>query len=504
MHHRNTRALAAAALALTLGACMDAPTSPAAARIAGQPGRTVSASGITLIPNTVKYRDNGGKPATGRSGSAELEALALLSKDGTVTVQSRARSIDPAVTGLGQVSKLQIKASSADGTPKLVRNLNGDPSAEPLQMRGLVRGDRVQLQANVRGLDGNRTDVVTVTETVKRRPDLTVQMDMARQVPAGQPVPITATVREQNGDMGAFAECTLLVNGWYVDGAPGVWVDAGDAVACAFTHSFAPGDHDVQVEVGVAQPADWDVSNNRSEVVRVEAVGGSTAFAYTAVVRAEKWRMHSLNADRWHNPALQSHGETVWEDEQVGTREYASMSGSIERGFPGAYDVEISQTTGGRVVHADAWTAPDQGCEWRLSGGVDFWMCSFNIGEIANTFFTYTHNAVSVTYHSRNYYHEWDEGTGEETYYYHYVGEDRSEEGALFGLGDDYAFMVKMSSGNVVLTADSRFALQHYTNSYANSACEPYADGWDGLTGEWCASVDGEIEEWFGYDQSDG
>ncbi|HEV3050118.1 MAG TPA: hypothetical protein VGX50_07410, partial [Longimicrobium sp.] len=126
MDPRTPRTLAAAAVfALALGACTDVPTA-APARIAqpDQPARTVSASGATLIPNTIKYRDNGGKPATGRAGSAVLQAFALLGKDGRTELQYSAVSADPWQWMPGTITRVQVKALDADGTVMFTQNEN--------------------------------------------------------------------------------------------------------------------------------------------------------------------------------------------------------------------------------------------------------------------------------------------------------------------------------------------------------------------------------------------
>jgi hypothetical protein len=490
MDHRTPRALAAAAaLALALGACSDVPTSaPARTASADQPARMVSPSGATLISNQVKYRDNGGKPARGRSGSAALEAFALLGKDGRTELWYYPVLADPWRWESGTITRAQVKALDADSTVMFTYNENNlNTDFKQTQFGTLRRGQYLQVQANVTGIDPHRVDVVTATERIKLRPDLTARLEMPAEVPATQWIPVTATVTELNGDVGAYATCNLRVDGRMADWSWGVWVDAGDAVSCTFAYAFSPGGHDVQVEVGSPSPGDWDDANNRSEVVHVEAVGGPMKFSYDAYASSSQTQSYWKEEYRWHNPATQVRGESLWERDEAIIEEFAYMSGWIPRAFPGEFSLEVSQATGGRVVHTDSWTASGQGCTWRSSGAVGFHLCSFNYGSWAETWFDYSRYAGSVTYHSQSYYREWDEGTGENLYYYHDNWSSEQDDGPLAGFGDDYAFHVRVTDGDVVLTADSEFPLVAYEWPTDNGYCGNSTDSWDGFTSEWCS-----------------
>ncbi|HEY0016246.1 MAG TPA: hypothetical protein VGC13_08000 [Longimicrobium sp.] len=507
MHHRTPRALAAAAaLALTLGACSDVPTTaPGRIASAGQVAHTVSPSGATLISNTVKYRDAGGKPAKGRSGSAALKAFALQGKDGVTELEIQAIPADPYQWRPGTITRAHVRALDVDSTPMFSLNRNQiDTWAHSEQFTTLMHGQFLQVQANVTGIDPHRTDVVTVVERVKRRPDIAVTLgQMAPEVPTLQPVPMHATISELNGDVGAHVDCMLLVNGMIEDFAFGVWVDAGDAVTCAFTYAFSPGTHNVQVEVGNVSPGDWDDANNRSEVMHVEAVGGPTRFSYDAHVSSSQSQSYWKDEYRWHNPVTQVRGENLSEHDEAIIEEFASMSGWIPRAVSGEFLLEVSQATGGRVVHTDSWTAWGQGCTLRSSGGVAFYLCSFGSSGWADTWFKYTRNAGSVTYHSRSYYREWDEGTGEDLYYYHDNESSEQDFGPLAGFGDDYAFHVRVTDGDVVLTADSEFPLVPYEESRDDTYCSGWTDPWDGFTSEWCSVIRQSTRGRSGSDRSD-
>jgi hypothetical protein len=491
MDHRTPRALAAAAaLALTLGACADAPTSPAA-RIASadQPAHTVSASGATLIPNSVRYRYRGGKPATGRSGAAILQAFALLGKDGVTELDLETVAANPWEYWMaGIMTRAQIKAMDVDSSVMFVQNLNNiDTPRRQLQFRTLARGHYLQVQAGITFADPHRTDVVTVTERVKLRPDLAPRLEMAPQVPSGQPVPIYATISELNGDVGATTGCLLWVDGWIRDMGSGAWVDAGDTVTCMFSVVFETGSHQVQVEVVGQNPADWDTSNDRSAVVQVEAVGAPRQFIYHAAASAVRERNVYETEWNWINPAGGRHGEGSFEHGDFTDTEHASISGWTERALPtGELSLEVSQSTGGRVLHSDAWTAQMEidGCTSRVTGGASFLLCNTVWGS---SWFTYERLAGSVTYHSREYSREWDDVTGDE-FYYHQNWESVDNYGPLAGYADDYAFHVHASGEGVSVTANSSFPLQSEESAWSTSDCYPWEDSWDGFIWNACYS----------------
>lgn len=503
MHHRTPRALAAAAaLALTLGACSDVPTgAPARLASAGPAAHTVSASGVTLIPNTVKYRDNGGKPATGRSGSAALRAFALQGKDGVTELSLEAASADPWDSWTrGTITRAHVRALDSDSTPMFSLNRTHiDAASHREQLTGLIRGQYLRVQANVTGIDPHRTDVVTVTERVKRRPDMAVTLgQIAPQVPSYQPVPIYATIAELNGDVGARLVCRLLVNGVFTDGAYGVWVDAGDAVTCAFTRSFSPGAYDIQVDVAGVQPADWDEANNRSALVRIEAASGPTEFKYDAQVSATRESYVTWSESRWRNTSTGTAGESRSESGSSSHTQFAEIVGWTSRPLSGRATFQVSQTTGGRVVHADTWTAPeDEPCMVHWSRGASLFVCYDMFSEM---YFSYSWSASAVTYHSSGYGHEWDETTGEDVYYYHY--NDSQGDGDILGFGDDYAFRVRVTSGDAVLTAESDFALERTESGWSDSWCIPWAWWVDGFGGEGCEATEQKTETWTGKDSN--
>ena len=218
------------------------------------------------VPSSKHYRESGVGNATGRSGSAHMTARALVDKDGHAVVEVTTGTIDSTSTPPGSFRKVQYKALNSAGDPVLVQNFF------PSTARGYYsfpapfvhRAQQLQLQANITGIDSNRTDVVTVIETAKARPDLAVaNLVFPSSALPNQPVNISANLVEMNGDAGATTTCVLTIDGNAVDQMRNAYVDAGGSVSCAFVYTFnAAGGHTIEVSANNVVPADWDTSNN--------------------------------------------------------------------------------------------------------------------------------------------------------------------------------------------------------------------------------------------------
>jgi hypothetical protein len=225
-------------------------------------------------------------------------------------------------------------------------------------------------------------------------------------------------------------------------------------------------------------PADWDNSNNSTPVVQVEAVGDLTEFGYYARARADHSRSLFLDESTWHNHAEGTRGVDRVESSHSADTESSHMYGWLGRGISGPVSLEISQSSDGKQVHSDAWTVEsvESGCTSRSTGGASFFLCSAGSGYGGITVFNYDRAAGSVTYHSSWYSRVWDDATGEELYYYHSNEPFSEEYGPLAGYGDDYAFDVRVTAGDLVLTAESRFPLEHFESSFGTSGCIDWED----------------------------
>jgi hypothetical protein len=234
---------------------------------------SLSVWSLTNIPgnavNSSKhYRESGVGNATGRVGSANMTARALLGKDGNTVVEVTTGALDSNSTPPGSFGKVQFKPLNAAGNALFAQNINPTTSGGyyTFTSPSLHRAEQIQLQGNITGIDRNRTDVVTVVETTKLRPDLAVEnLNFLSSAIISHPVNISADIVELNGDASATTTCVLAIDGTNVDQVKNVYVDAGGGVSCAFVYTFdATGGHTIQVTASHVVPGDWDTSNNSS------------------------------------------------------------------------------------------------------------------------------------------------------------------------------------------------------------------------------------------------
>lgn len=248
-----------------------------------QTTNTLSTDNTRLIENTVKYRDAGARPATGRAGTATLSARALLNKDNSTDLEVTTGTLDSEAPAPGNISKVQIKSFDQNDHLRYTRNFNGLSvgGTFKLRMTDVFHAQPLQVQANVRGIDGNRTNVVTMIETVKLRPDLKASDLVAPGTGIlNAPVNIAATISEMNREVGARADVVLYVDGVEADRSNGIWVDAQGAVTAAFTQQFpTAGTKQLEIKVENVKPGDYDTQNN-SVAGSIEIKSPGNPFRY--------------------------------------------------------------------------------------------------------------------------------------------------------------------------------------------------------------------------------
>jgi hypothetical protein len=267
---------------------------------------TLSAD-VSLKPNSLKYNDSSVPAAKARSGSASIEARALLNQDGSTDVEVTTGSFDSSDGAPGTIAKVQLDTPSG-GT----RNFNDPDSGGTFtaNVTGLSRRGTVGVQANVRDIDGARTDVVSATATVAKRPDLDVSNVTPGSAVRGLDTVIRADVHELNGDTGARANCLLLVNGSEVDRAEGIWVDANGSVQCAFITKFTTsGSANVSVVLDSVNPGDWDSGNNAASVT-IEVTGPPEHFySWNATATEEEFDTYDyVKEGDWREETRTSNG----------------------------------------------------------------------------------------------------------------------------------------------------------------------------------------------------
>jgi hypothetical protein len=284
-------------------------------------------------PLSEKYSDRGARPATGRSGSATLAARALLSRSGETRLEVTTGGFD-AGPAPGDIAKMQVKLLAPGGrsmrTDNFAKELPGGGFASVVYS-ALPRGLPLQVQANVTGIDPRRTDVVTVSTQVVRRPDVEA---VALQAPAGAlvgaPVSVTGVLAESNGDMGAHAACRLLADGIEVARLERIWIDAGSSVNCHFALSFAtPGVHELRLRIDSVAPADDDPGNNEF-AARVEVREPVPSFdAFTISFVDQQFRdeeEYDLVFTGRDGSVATKHGSYLGQGQQQDARAVASLA----------------------------------------------------------------------------------------------------------------------------------------------------------------------------------
>jgi hypothetical protein len=316
------------------------------------------------VPNSKHYRESGVGNATGRSGSAHMTARALLSKDGNATVEVTTGTLDSTSTPPGSFRKVQFKTLNGAGNPILVQNLF-PPTASgyySFSSQSLHRAQQIQLQGNIDGMDRNRTDVVTLVETVKVLPDLAVaSLSFPSSAVPNQAVNISANIVEMNADTGATTTCVLSIDGNPVDQAKNVYVDAAGSVSCAFVYTFdAPGSHTIQVSATNVVPADWDTSNN-SNSGTIDITNPNTAeqsfasfqennggFPVTATNTSKQWYMGTLVEDV--SDTFGSSGRTQDSNTAFSSSGCTGGTNAVAWQFP--VTVSYSETMDGKSVYS--------------------------------------------------------------------------------------------------------------------------------------------------------
>lgn len=497
MHLNSKRAITAIALTIALSACADNATAPASAAAARGASRSVTTGrGRVLHANSERYSDKGAKPATGRSGSATIQARALLAKDGTTTIEATTGTLDGGAAP-GQIAKVQLKSINGAGDALTTTNFNGLKGAGywSTTTSGLLRGAPLQVQTNITGIDAHRTDVVTVSATVVRRPDIRVtSVTNPAKAYVNSGVDIAAVLSEANGDVGATANCLLFVDGTQADQALGVWVDAGSSVSCAFHQNFTTtGTHTLEVRATNVAPADWDLSNNAAtgsiEIVLpiVNLQWSSSAYWYDN--GSEDDGVQSFNNCYYYYYSC-SYGQTSYSngsESQNSQFSFYAWSGEAAATFPAT--VAFSASTDGAALSnmsGSVGSAGSQGCVglYDLSSNTSGTLCA-NGGS---TSVSLTRTGGAATYHSsqyETYYNQYAydsycyDGFGYTYYcgttystsgpYYYTYNDSYAQNNGAFALGSQITtnLVVTDASGRKFLAGGS-YALQgsDYDNSY--------------------------------------
>lgn len=481
-----------------------------------------TASRPQLTPNVRRYRESGLKPATGRSGSATLTARALLGKGGETTVEASIGELDGDGVRPGSINKARLKPLDESGEALYARNYTGLSGGYfKTTVDDLRRGQQVQVQANIGGIDAARTDVVTLVETVKIRPDLSpADLSTPARGVAGSPFNVSVVVRELQGETGATADLVLYADGVEADRAKGVWVDAGGTVSCVFTHTFnSTGTKRLEVKVEGSAPGDYDDANNAAEgsIEIGQPGGGELNYNVQVVNSTEDYRSH-VRERRYFNGVLQSEREEDFTSH--GWRQHVNFYGWTGRMVSFPLDVSHNETRDGTPVFTNSYAGltPMQVIDdsdgvtrfvsynvWRYDPATGYYFNLYTNASIGlatgarteTTFFSSNRQAGDVTYFSSGYERFWDGYSGAE-FFYSWNTRDRTSAGTRFPLGGNYGVNVSLIAGDgSVYEASPEVDLVPFDNSsrepntcfdwsfdnYSGTNCVDYRRVWFGRHG---------------------
>lgn len=505
------RASSLALSAVVLAACSNEPVEPKGIELHPSSHFNLSGSpGLVLQPNSERYRDDGTKPATGRSGSASIMSRALLGRDGDVTVETTTGTLDDAATPPGALSKTQVKITLAGGRA-LDQTLNyNDLSGggyQQLVYGGLARHSVIQVQASVRGIDANRTDVVTVQDTVALRPDLQAEITAPARAVAGTVVDMRGTISEINADVGATANCVLYIDGTAAAAATAIWVASGGAVDCAFSHVFsAVGTHHLMVAAENVVPGDYDTSNNTAsadiEIYQPMTQMTASASAYQ--------RIGSASAS-WTETDTQQY-DAQYLATKIDTNAYpvdnsqnADLAAWTNHPIDFRTGVEYSTTTGGTTIDSHSL---DPSADWAegytfgdaSNGGrcIDHYevgsvldVCSYwtpgtdaSGNQNGSTTVSYLVTASEVVYTTTDYSQTCDVGGCSSGQWYRSAG--TTSTGNFVPFADDVTMHVRLLNGAVQFGADAQIPLTPSRRDYNSPYCYNSYSWYTGVSSAFC------------------
>lgn len=416
---------------------------------------------LHTIPNSQKYRDSSLPHAHGSDGSASIEARALIGRDRVTTLEVTTGALDTTAPAPGNIDKLQLKIGDVTTN---YNNLAGGGTFA-LQLTGLARGNTLQVQTNVSGIDPSRTNVITVDETVKRRPDIeVVSVDAPFAVAAGAPATIVATLAEINGDVGARTNCVMRRNSTVLDTASNVWVDAGGMVTCVFHVAFdEPGSYALEVQATDVAPADWATFNNFAFGRML--VTPDTEWSSNVSQQTTATRFVTTASDDPEHPDI---NERTQIDDRI------NFSAVIPVGFNlNNLSVQYREYTDGQRIRDEfiGVELPSGKCKANSERSLLMGVCTDGARTIVNAVRT----GATTKFLSRGWFRFW---VGDHYEYDQYVEDDQFTFGTPFRYGATVDLRITMNDGEHTWTANPFFTMQPWENpAETSTTCRTRFDG---------------------------
>lgn len=425
------------------------------------------ASNDDLTPNGIRYRENGAKPETGKSGLRQIQSWGLRDKANNTTIYVTTGNIRTGSTEEGtHITKVQFKAMNAAGEVKINKEFNQltNDGSYSFVNNQLTRSQKYTLMTHVSKDGEKRNFVVTTNNKVYLLPDLKAEkIEAPEQAFLNERIIINANIRELNGDIGANADCVLYINNAEAERAPGIWVDAGDTVSCQFARQFdSVGDKNLTVKVEGVSPTDYDDANNSiSRVVKI--VNNSLPLRTDWLAMYDfKTKYHYKYSNYWGDQ-----GTINYDQDQ----QYAYYSGHISgRIGNGPWTMSVSESSGANTL------TPFDGKQ--LTNCYDYndsyWGYSYRqcweydyTNNIYASVYTYTYGSDSQTwvYYQRNWYRTVYYGaTGSYSYYNGITEEYGTQQFPVSG--SDWRIQVGLSADGSNYVADKTMTLQPLNYSY--------------------------------------
>jgi hypothetical protein len=221
--------------------------------------------------NEEHYRDQGAHPQVVRAAGIVLQSRALLNKAGKTDFELTTGQLDSSAVPPGNINQIKIRVERAapqKDFKKEWEDLSNGGYAY-YELTGLAHNEILSVKTEVgvegyRGEEGHQDVNVKLLDVVKYRPDIAVQkLDYPPLARPGTAVQFSATISERMGDLGAHADCVLMVDGLQVDVAKGIWIDAASVVTCRWAYSFSTsGMHTVAARVQNSVPGAYDSSSS--------------------------------------------------------------------------------------------------------------------------------------------------------------------------------------------------------------------------------------------------
>lgn len=419
---------------------------------------TTASAKIQGTSNARKYSDRAPN-ARATVGSVTIEARALIDAQGVTT-------IEVASTG-GKLDKVQLKF----GKTRIYNNLDTNHFIAPTRT-DLQPGATITITAHVFAEWSKRKEILTVTTTVRRLPDITaLRIDAPAVVQSGAHVTLVAVVHEKNGDTGARTDVSLLLDGQQVDLATNLWVDAGGVVSILYTTpALSPGTHQLRITASNVDPDDWDGTNN-SATAQIRVHGDDEdEWSATASQITQYSSSTSTRSDRPQHPES---------TESTRISDSLAFNATIQRAFNvfGAR-MRVTERTNGELIQdvnieLIESAGPYSPCKMYDGKYTIFTVCPDNGKTIINV----TRGAGEVMYISRGWFGKYNRDTGE-TVYEQYVIEDHNTYGNPKRYRDTVQVDVTLSDGTNTFTADPYMILQQVDDvTNEQSSCTPINDG---------------------------